>query len=192
MVVVRDAVPADALAVAETHVRSWQVGYAGWISQKYLDALRADERAGRYRFERMDQVNGPYTLVAVEQSIVCGHVMIGRLRERNSGDCGEIWSLYVDPTRWGSGVGSALLAAACQSLGQAGYGVAYIWVSSTNAGARRFYARAGWTIEGCERTDFVGGKYLSEIRYKIDLTGDCTAMAFRGVATPLTQGSPPA
>ncbi|MHA3022334.1 N-acetyltransferase family protein [Mycobacterium sp. BMJ-28] len=174
VVEVRDAVPADALAVAETHVRSWQVGYAGWISQKYLDALRADERAGRYRFERMDQVNGPYTLVAVERSVVCGHVTIGRLREHNSGDCGEIWSLYVDPARWGSGVGSALLAAACKALGQAGYGVAYLWVSSTNAGARRFYARAGWTIEGRERTDFVGGKYLCEVRYKFDLSGELT------------------
>jgi RimJ/RimL family protein N-acetyltransferase len=167
MVEVRDAVPADALAVAETHVRSWQVGYAGLISQKYLDRMRPEDRASRYKFDRMDPVNGPYTLVAVDGGVVCGHVTLGRSREREHDEFGEIWSLYVDPAHWGSGVGSALLEAACRQLSQAGYGLAYLWVLSTNTRARRFYARAGWTIEGSERTDFVGGKYICEIKYEL-------------------------
>lgn len=166
---VRDAVPADALAVAETHVRSWQVGYAGLIAQKYLDALRPDERASHYRFEGMDQVNGPYTLVATDHDLVCGHVTLGRSRDRTLPDVGEIWSLYVDPPHWDAGVGSRLLTAACQSLRQAGYNAAQLWVLSTNIRARRFYARAGWTIEGSERTDFVGGKSICEIKYELDL-----------------------
>lgn len=170
MMQVRDAVPDDALAVAETHVRSRQVGYAGLISQKYLDALRPEEKATHYRFERMDQVNGPYTLVAVDDGVVCGHVTLGRSRERDHRDSGEIWSLYVDPTRWGSGVGSALLAAACRQLHRADYDSAHLWVLATNVRARRFYARAGWTIEGSERTDFIGGKYICEIKYELDLS----------------------
>ena len=56
---VRTAVPADALAVAQSHVRSWQVGYAGLIAQHYLDALRPEKRACRYRFESMDEFEGP-------------------------------------------------------------------------------------------------------------------------------------
>lgn len=169
MVEVRSAVPADALAVAKSHVRSWQVGYAGLIAQDYLDALQPEERAGRYRFERMDEFEGPYTLVAAEHGIVCGHVTVGRSREREHDDCGEIWSLYVDPVRWGIGIGSTLVAAACQHLRQAGYDMAYLWVLSTNARARRFYARAGWCVEGSERTDFVGGNYIREVKYEKDI-----------------------
>lgn len=169
MFTVRDAVPGDALAVAQTHVRSWQVGFAGLISQGYLDALRAEERAARYNFERMDTTNGPYTLVATNQDAVCGHVTLGRSRDRNHPEAGEVWSLYVDPAHWDQGVGRTLLTAACRALRQAGYGTAYLWVLATNGRARRFYARAGWTIEGSERTDFVGGKYIYEVKYELDL-----------------------
>ena len=169
MIEVRTAVPADALAVAQTHVRSWQVGYAGLIAQGYLDALRPEERASRYRFERMDEINGPYTLVAIEDGVVRGHVTVGRSREREHDDCGEIWSLYVDPVCWGHGVGSGLLVAACRRLRQAGYDTAYLWVLSTNARARRFYIRAGWSVEGSERTDFVGGNYIREVKYELEM-----------------------
>lgn len=169
MVNVRDAVPADALAVADAHVRSWQVGYAGLMAQKYLDRLRPEDRARGYHFEQMDPVNGPYTLVAVDDCVVCGYVTLGRSREHDHDQFGEIWSLYVHPAHWGSGVGGALLAAACRQLHRAGYGSAYLWVLSTNVRARRFYARAGWIIEGSERTDFVGGKYISEIKYELTI-----------------------
>ncbi|CDO11463.1 GNAT family N-acetyltransferase [Mycolicibacterium cosmeticum] len=172
MVNVRNAVPADALAVAQTHVRSWQVGYKGLIAQAYLDRLRPEERAARYRFDKMDPVNGPYTLVAVDEDVVCGHVTVGRSRDRDHDQLGEIWSLYVDPPHWGSGVGSTLLAAGCRQLRQAGYGSAYLWVLSTNVRARRFYARAGWIIEGSERTDFVGGKYIAEIKYELRIDAE--------------------
>lgn len=169
MMKVRTAVPADALAVAQSHVRSWQVGYAGLIAQHYLDALRPEERACRYRFESMDEFEGPYTLVAANAGIVCGHVTLGRSREREHDDCGEIWSLYVDPARWGTGVGSALLAAACDQLRRADYDTAHLWVLSTNARARRFYDLAGWSVEGSERTDFIGGNYIREVKYEMNL-----------------------
>lgn len=49
---VRAALPADAFAVAEVHVRSWQLGYRGLLPDAYLDALRPADRAARYTFDQ--------------------------------------------------------------------------------------------------------------------------------------------
>jgi hypothetical protein len=47
----RIARPADALAVAKVHVRSWRVGYRDLLPHDYLDALRPEEQAQRYTSE---------------------------------------------------------------------------------------------------------------------------------------------
>ena len=64
---VRSAEPEDATAVAEVHVRSWQIGYRGLVADAYLDGLRAEDRARTYVFGS-DDPDLPSTLVAVEAS----------------------------------------------------------------------------------------------------------------------------
>ena len=44
MMLLRPAEPSDSLAVAEIHVRSWQVAYRGLLPGDYLDALIPQER----------------------------------------------------------------------------------------------------------------------------------------------------
>lgn len=46
----RWAEPADAMAVAQIHVRAWQVAYRGLMPAAYLDALVPEDRAKRYTF----------------------------------------------------------------------------------------------------------------------------------------------
>lgn len=168
MIEVRRAQPTDAHAVAEVHVRSWQVGYRGLIRAEYLEALRPADRAGRYDFDQMSPA-GPFTLVAVDGAAVCGHVTTGVSRDDDSPGAGEVWAIYVDPPRWGSGVGRALMTAAAERLRDAGHGVATLWVLSGNARARRFYEHCGWRWDGAERTDRVGGDLVHEIRYRREL-----------------------
>ena len=50
---IRQAVAADAMAVAVAHVRSWQVGYRGLLPAAYLDGLRPEDRASRYGVEQV-------------------------------------------------------------------------------------------------------------------------------------------
>jgi hypothetical protein len=47
---VRRAGPGDEAEVAGVHVRSWQAGYRGLLPDRYLDALRPEDRMGRYTF----------------------------------------------------------------------------------------------------------------------------------------------
>lgn len=150
----RSAVPGDALAVARVHVRSWQVGYRGLLPAAFLDGLRVEDRAARYTFDRSD---GPRTTVAVE-----GDAIVGLVATRGSELCG----LYVDPDRWGTGVGRALIARARAELAVAGVDEAHLWLLAGNARAQRFYERDGWSSDGTRRTDTVWGITVDEIEFR--------------------------
>ncbi|MGE0214609.1 N-acetyltransferase family protein [Mycolicibacterium sp.] len=156
------------MAVAQAHVRAWQVAYRGLIPQDYLDGLRAVERGGRYNFEAMVP-SGPYTQVAVDGDTICGHVTTGHSRDGDRPGDGEIWALYVDPLRWGTGVGRFLIAAGCEQLRGQGHDAALLWVLSGNARARRFYELAGWHWDGTQRTDEAAGYRVDEVRYRRSL-----------------------
>ncbi|MEH3130953.1 MAG: GNAT family N-acetyltransferase [Mycolicibacterium neoaurum] len=170
MVEIRLATAHDAMSVAEAHVRAWQVGYRGLISQDHLDALRAEDRARRYGFERMD-LAGPFTQVAADGATICGHVTTGLSRDPDLAGAGEIWALYVDPSRWGEGIGRRLLAAGCIQLARQGCEKAGLWVLSGNVRARRFYESAGWRFDGTERNDDIGADLVHEVRYARTLDG---------------------
>jgi ribosomal protein S18 acetylase RimI-like enzyme len=164
VVEVREATAADKVAVAQVHVRSWQQGYRDLIAQDFLDGLRPEDMATRYAFEGTDP-RGLHTLVAIDDEAIRGHITIGRSRDEHVGDSGEIWALYVDPPYWGAGVSHALLVAGCSRLRQAGYQKAFLSVLATNMRARRFYERNGWTTDGVEQTDVLGGVSVQTVRY---------------------------
>lgn len=157
--------------VAQAHVRSWQVGYRGLISQNYLDALRPQDRARRYGFDRMP-LEGPFTQVAVDGDTICGHVTTGLSRDEDLPGHGEIWAIYVDPVRWGTGIGRQLLAAGCGQLRRQGLGAACLWVLAGNDRARRLYESAGWRWHGTQRTDTIGDDVVHEVRYERVLARD--------------------
>lgn len=180
MVLIRQAVADDAPAVARAHIRAWQVAYRGLLPQDYLDALTPEDRAKRYTFEAQ-LPSGPFTQVAIDEDTICGHVTTGRFRmdcaDVGGGDGdgddlpgdGEIRAIYVDPSRWGTGVGRHLMIAGCAHLRAQGHRTAFLWVLSGNVRARRFYERAGWHWDGAERTDVIGESSVEEVRYRRSL-----------------------
>jgi GNAT superfamily N-acetyltransferase len=93
------------------------------------------------------------------------HITIGRSRDDGMVGSGEVWALYVDPPFWGAGIGRALVAAGRDRLSKAGHERAFLWVLATNVGARRFYEQIGWSADGRERTEVIGGSPVREFRY---------------------------
>ncbi|WP_319430533.1 GNAT family N-acetyltransferase [Mycobacterium sp. RTGN5] len=163
MVEVRDATADDAMAMAQSHVRSWQAGYRGLIAQDYLDGLLPEVWASRYSFD--SERSGRHSLVAVDGDAICGHVTFGRSPDDELAGSAEVWALYVDPPQWGAGIGGALVDAACARLSEAGHERALLWALSANTRARRFYERMGWRADGRERTDAIDGNLVDEVRY---------------------------
>jgi len=154
---VRRARVGDEWAVAEVHVRSWQVGYRGLIPDDYLEDLRPADRAEAYAFGGDD----PLTIVAVTD----------RIRGFASMSPGEgvLGAFYVDPEAWGTGLGRALIVEVERRLAQH-HPEATLWVLAGNVRARRFYEAGGWRPDGGEQRDRVWGVTVDEVRYRKTLT----------------------
>jgi GNAT superfamily N-acetyltransferase len=167
MTEVRAAVPADADAVARVHVRSWRATYRGLIDQEYLDGLDADAVASRYTFGRMG-LQLPSTLVAVDDSTICGMVTTGLSRDATLTNFGELMAIYVDPAYLGTGVGRALMTAARRRLRQVGVAGALLWVLDGNVSAQRFYERDGWRFDGARRIVTFGDSPVEQLRYRLE------------------------
>ncbi|MGI8972659.1 MAG: GNAT family N-acetyltransferase [Gaiella sp.] len=60
-------------------------------------------------------------------------------------------TLYVVPSRWGAGTGTALHDYALERVRQTGVPDARLWTLEGNAAGRRFYERRGWVETGRTR-----------------------------------------
>jgi GNAT superfamily N-acetyltransferase len=169
MAEIRRAIAADALAVADVHVRAWQVGYRGMLPQDHLDGLSAPARAARYDFD-LTLPDGPVTWVAVDaEGAIGGLATIGRCRDEELADHGEVWAFYVDPVRWGGGLARELIEAMREELRSNNFRDAVLWVMEANSRARRFYERQGWRADGNRRTETIGISTVNEVRYRCGL-----------------------
>lgn len=189
-VTVRDALPSDADAIADTHVRAWQVGYRGVIPDHVLDHPDFE----RVRHERWQDrlAHGPPPGGDPDNRI-----FVGEMRERVVGfghagreadpspettERGEIYGFYVHPDAWGLGVADALMAACLAEL-RTRFTSAVVWTLRDTPRSRRFYERTGWSLRlrddltPIEATfpleHFPGGALHSEpvvtVQYAIDL-----------------------
>jgi GNAT superfamily N-acetyltransferase len=163
----RPALPDDALDVARVHVRAWQVGYRGLLPAAYLDHLRPEERAQRDDFATQD-IRRPATIVAVTEDAVRGFVTTSPARD-GSPDYGELCALYVDPDWWGRGVGMALMIAARTRLAGQGFRSASLWLLAGNTRGDSFYRKDGWLPDGQCRVDRIWGVAVDELRYHREL-----------------------
>jgi ribosomal protein S18 acetylase RimI-like enzyme len=174
MLVVRDLAEEDIDAVAALNVRSWQAGYAGIVPADVLDAL--DPAAFAERRRSRSTPPGARTVVADDGGTIVGFASFGPYllqQEQDTYDpaIGQLYAIYVDPDRWSTGAGRALMAAAREALAAAGYPEFRLWVLEDNHRARRFYERAGMAPDGDRDvyTPAGGSAALPEVRYAASL-----------------------
>ncbi len=167
MAQVRTAVPDDAAALAAVHVRSWQAAYRGVLSDTFLDSLTPETRLDWWR-GRLARVPPRWdVLVAEEEGEVVGFASTGTTDDADRRDptWGELYALYVEPGRWGRGVGQNLLEASETRLRKAGFTDALLWVVAENERARRFYEAGGWEEDGTSKIMFIGTEGVRVVRY---------------------------
>jgi GNAT superfamily N-acetyltransferase len=174
---VRQATVHDAVGMALVHVRSWRAAYAGIMPAVVLDTLDPAAWAERNRRYLADPNPSSTTFVALdaETRVVVGFAYVGPYHvDEDTGevddDTGELYAIYTQPDRWGTGAGRALMAAALTQLTAERPRPVRLWVLEANHRARRFYERCGFVLDGSTgffALDVPGGTAvrLGKVRY---------------------------
>ena len=81
---------------------------------------------------------------------------------------GEIESLYLHPASIGRGLGRALLAHSVEELRERGFDPLVLWAFEANDRARRFYERAGWTLDVTGEAWVLDDIPVPIVRYRLD------------------------
>ncbi|MEJ2290554.1 MAG: GNAT family N-acetyltransferase [Deinococcales bacterium] len=156
---IRDAGPRDAAAIASIARRGWSTGYRGLLEASFLDRRAASDQETEWRSYLADRPDDHGILVADSDGTVVGFVRFGptvdsdRAREAD----GEVYGFYVAPERTGEGLGRRLFAAARERLAAMGHRHLVLWTFEGNRAAERFYARAGLAPDGARRAESESG-----------------------------------
>ena len=163
---IRPAGPSDAGAIARVHVASWQEAYAGIVPMDYLTALDPVERQQRWTAQlTQGPVEGVRTWVADNGTGIVGFACVGPARDEDAArNQEEIYAMYLDPGYWGKGVARDLMRTVLSDV-PAGTPLS-LWVLADAERARHFYRRHGFTPDGSERLEALGGANLLEVRLR--------------------------
>jgi len=158
----RPATTADALSVARVQVASWQIAYRGLMDQSLLDSLDPTTKVSSW--ESFITAAQNQVFVIEDTSSIIGYAHVCRSRDEPDSAVGEITSMYVVPTQWRKGLGSALLRVAEEWLRERSHRSITLWVLEANTRARRFYERFAYALDGSSKVHPKSG--LFEVRYR--------------------------
>jgi GNAT superfamily N-acetyltransferase len=138
---VRLAKPDDADGVARVYIESWHDTYAAVLPMRLLCAMTPRGQSARWRAAIL--ARGEAVLVAEhDQYGIVGMASCGRSRDRMLDFDGEVYTLYVDPAFYGTGIGRELLSATFAWMTDREYESCVIWAHAKN-NARFFYEKMG-------------------------------------------------
>ena len=159
--VIRNAVPEEARAIAEMHVRAWRAAYKNIIDDKMLAELDPVEQAGDLTDPGSGYLVTPDKRVAVfvaeDGGTITGWVSVGPARDKNFSEDAELYAIYVDPDHLNKGIGTQLFNAAARHVTDQGFNSIYVDVLAANQQGCCFYER-------------MGAQNLPEATYKVTLS----------------------
>jgi GNAT superfamily N-acetyltransferase len=167
-IVLREALPGDARAMAGLNVRAWRAFFPGLVPQALIDGMEVEPRA-RYWEEHLPSVPPERTWVAERNGRVIGLTHVGPSRDPDTPEAAELYGMYVEPEAVGTGVGRALMKAALEHLRAGPWEEAILWTLPGDHRAARFYRAWGWEPEGVAKTGHSPLGDIESVRYRLRL-----------------------
>lgn len=142
MIEIVQATPGDAADISRMCSAAWRATYKDLFADDYIDRVVAEY----YNLERITrEVSGPPTkawggyIVAKD-----GDVVVGAIGGAVEAAAGQVWVLYLEPSRLRKGIGTRLLGALTEQ--QRAFGATEQWVSveKRNAKGLPFYLAKGF------------------------------------------------
>lgn len=144
---VRAATTSDADAIARLHADGILLTVHDDVLDLDARERLQDERAELWAALLTEPPAGQRAFV-LDDGRVAGFASAGPDPEKEAD--GKVFALFVERTRWGSGLGSRLLDAAERHL-QLHHATAGLWVVEGNLRARGLYERRGWRTAGADK-----------------------------------------
>lgn len=154
---VREAREADALAITQVQIASWQHAYAGIFTADQLASMSTPEVVAAWEGRWRDLITNPPTsrhrvMVAITGGTrdAVGFAFAGPANDEDRWPQtdGQLYELRVLPDQTGQGHGSRLLHAVASTLADDGFQTATTWVSSADKALRQFLESSGWAPDG--------------------------------------------
>jgi GNAT superfamily N-acetyltransferase len=157
---------AAAAELAALNLRTAVRGY-GHIFPPEAPPPTLDELTGMWEHWLGDDWDrGRRAFVARAGSTTIGVVLTGPDEQRPK--LGHLARLYVEPARWGDGIGRRLYAAAHEQLRRDSFPAATLWVLEANEKARAWYERLGWRATGDRKTVYEPTGII-DLEYRVEL-----------------------
>jgi GNAT superfamily N-acetyltransferase len=139
--------------MAAVNAAGWRQGYRDIVPAHYLERLPVSRWLEEMRAGLREPRGDSFTRIAELDGAFAGYCFVaapGREQPEDSRKA-ELVALYVDPDRWGRGVGRALLERSLADVGARGYSLIELWTFSRNERALRLYRATGFAADGATR-----------------------------------------
>jgi len=162
-ITIRLCLPADAPAMAEIHMRSWEAAYRDIVPAEYIREKNAT-RPERWRQFLAGEISSQHIIEA--DGNPAGMLCFGPSREEDAGeDTYEVYAIYLHPDYFRQGIGTRAMNYALGEAKKLGKLSMTVWVFAENASAIAFYAACGFVPDGKIQTGEYG-KTLDTIRMR--------------------------
>lgn len=159
---IRPARLADAVAIADIYVETWQTSYPGMVPDNVLIGLSPDRIASSWR-RAIQRRHGSILVAEADAQSVIGFGSVGPNRDKSSPfDC-EVYTLYVRPDFQDQGAGRRLLHGLFQETVEQGFRHCELWVLAANP-SRFFYHAMGGRLCG-EKYERLWGEDVRELAF---------------------------
>lgn len=165
-ITIRLAIPADALDMAEVHMRSWEVAYKDIIPAEFIKEKNAN-RPALYQQNITNENNKKYVIQLNSKTV--GIMFVALPQDDDVGDnCYELHGIYLHPDYYRQGIGTQAMDFAYDIARGFGKTVMTVWVFEDNTNSIKFYKKCGFAKDG--KTKILNfGKPLTAIRMRRDL-----------------------
>src|SRR5690606_8632898 len=126
----------------------------------FLDSLDRERRAAMWRgcVER----GGLLFVAQDDEGSLAGFACVAPGVEPDLGNAAELTAIYLEPSRYGSGVGTLLWNGIERQISEP---TAYLWVLADNERGKAFYRKNGFRPDGKSKRFEIAAQSFEELRY---------------------------
>lgn len=166
-ITIRLAIPADALDMAEVHMRSWEAAYKDIIPAEYIKEKNSTRPALWQRIITDDKTT--QYVIQNDGKTVGIMCVVPRPQDDDADDtvC-ELEGIYLHPDSYRQGIGTKAMEFAFDTARGWNKYFMTLWVFSDNVNSIRFYKKLGFAPDGKTKT-YDMGKVMDCIRMRKEL-----------------------